>query len=323
MKIPALILAGITTFAAGAHATPEVEPAMAAAYTQSIQSLASSADPRDWILAVALSSGPASRTAETAATYARATAAAPGDVLVQWLAAMREDEVAIAALTRLEPDNAVSWLPALRSAFQHHDEAAIDAALAGFAASTRVDDHHGQLLHAWQAAFQRQPDTGLCESARPCDRTEHDFTLAMAMTTASVFPAYAPIVHFCKATPADSLRHAQCEAGARRMFEDSGTLVSSAVGFVLLRGLDALTPADEELRRQRDWLQDVTMPLHRDFGPDAPGFAEFVADWSTQDSEIEVMRRQAQRAGLSLTPPDGWISPGQRAREAEQARGAP
>jgi len=324
MKIPAWILVGMLPFASAvccAHESGGAAPASRATWSPLSQSLAISSDPRDWILAAILSSTP--RSAEIAAVFAKAAAAAPDDVLVQWLAAVRDDETAITTLTRLEPDNGASWLPALDSAIRHKDAAGIDAALAGFSASTRFDDHFGQLLHAWQAALQRQPDTGVCEAGKACDRAERDFTLAMAMTSASAFPALQSILSFCKATSTHSLRHQQCETGARRMLEGGNTLVSSSIGFALLRNLDALTPADEELRGQRDWLQEVTLPLHRDFVSGAPGFAEFVADWSTLDSELEVMRRLAQRAGQPLTPPDGWVSPRQRARDAEKARGEP
>ena len=107
------------------------------------------------------------------------------------------------------------------------------------------------------------------------------------------------------------------------MFRNSQTLISSAVGFALLRNLDALTPAHEELRRQREWLSKVTMPIHRNFVPGNAAYAAFLADWTTLDSEFEVMRRLAQRNGQPVLPPDDWVSPGQRAREAAKARGEP
>jgi len=320
MKISALLLAGLATFVAmptrasdGGHADVNAE------HARFTQALATSPNPRDWMLSASMLAVPSS--AESVATLAKAAAAAPDDVLVQWIAATSGNEAAATALPRLQPDNGASWLPILDLVIKRGDEAAIDAALAGFSASTRFDDHYAQTLHAEQAALTRAPDAMLCSSDKVCDRAQAEFVFAMAFTAASVFPAVMPILTYCKATPAASLRRHQCETGGRNMLENGETQVSSSMGFALLRGLNALTPADEELRRQQDWLRDVTMPLHRDFDPGAPGFAAFVADWTTLDSEFEVMRRLAQRAGQPLTPPVGWVSPGQRAREAEKARG--
>lgn len=324
MKIASLVLAGLAAFASTSTFANDTnaEADWQADQARLAQSLAASTSPRDRMLSASL---PAMlKSAQGDAVLAKAAAAAPDDVLVQWMAAVHGNEAATAALPRLEPDNAAAWLPALRIAIERRDDMAIDSALGGFAAGTRVDDHYGQLLHAWQDALRRQPDAAACDGdEKHCVRAGRDFTYAVALTAASVFPAVAPILTFCKATPGDSPRRRQCEAGGHVMFENGNTQVSSAVGFALLRGLDALTPADEALRRRQDWLRDVTTPLHRDLEPGAPGFAEFMADWTALDSEFEVMRRLAQRAGQPLTPPDGWVSPGQRAREAAKARGEP
>lgn len=322
MKLASLVLAVVAAFAS----TPvcangaDDEANWKATRGHLAQSLAASSNPRDWLLSAALFAEP--RSAEAAATLAKAVAAAPDDALVQWVAATAGNESATTALTRLEPDNGASWLPMLRSAIERDDESGIDAALSGFSASARFDDHYGQLLHAWQDALRAEPDAPICDGdEKHCNRTEREFSLAMALTAASVFPATQPILNFCKATAADSPHRRQCETGARNMFRNSQTMVSSAVGFALLRDLDALTPADKELRRQREWLSKVTMPIHRNFVPGNAAYAAFLADWTTLDSEFEVMRRLAQRNGQPLLPPDGWVSPGQHAREASKARG--
>jgi len=324
MKLSALTVAAMAAFALISACANDAddEANWKAAQAHLAQSLAASSSPRNWMLSSSLAAAPGS--AEAAATLAKAATAAPDDVLVQWVAAVSGNEAATAALTRLQPDNAASWLPALRAAIGRRDETAIDDALTGFAAGTHVDDHYGQLLHAWQDVLQRQPDAQICDGdEKHCVRAGRDFVLAVALTAASVFPAVQPILAFCKATAADSPRRRQCEAGGRVMLEDGDTLVSSAVGFALLRGLGALTPADEALRRQQEWLSDATMPVHRRLEPGTPEFAAFVADWTALDNEFEVMRRLAQRAGQPPLPPDGWVSPGQRAREAANARGEP
>lgn len=285
------------------------------------RALAASPRPRERILAASM---PAPKSARSTAAIAEASAAAPDDALVQWIAAVHGNVAATAALTRLEPDNGASWLPALGLAVEQGDGAGVDSALAGLAASTRFDDHQGQLLHAWQDALRRQPDAPACVAGERCERAERDFLVASEFTAASVFPFPQAALAFCKAAPANTPRHRQCEAGARGMLDNGRTLVSKAVGYSLLGHLHALTPADEEERRRQDWLATVTEPMLRgDLAPGSAEFAAFMADWTALDSEMEVLRRGAQRAAQPVLPPDGWISPHQRARDAAKARGKP
>lgn len=328
MKVFAWIFISITMCVAVAPAFARdgapAEERWEAAQSRLFAELGSSPIPRDRTLAA---SAQASRgDGESAATLAQVAAAAPDDVLVQWLAAVQGDDAvttdtAIAALVRLEPDNAATWLLATRAAVLREDTAGLDAALVGFAASTRFDDHYAGLLHAWLDALQRHPQApSACEAAVGCDHRQSDFLVALAWTTASVFPSAQPLLEVCNAAVAGSLRHQQCEAGGRGMLTNASTLVSATIGYALLDRIGALTASDEELRRRHDWLSHVLAPVHRDMQPGSADFAAMAADWLRLDSEIEVMRSMARRAGKPVLPPDGWTSPRQHAR-ASTGRG--
>ncbi len=288
------------------------------AQSRLFEELESSPIPRDRALAA---SAQARRgDADSSADLAQAAAAAPDDALVQWLAAVHggkttTTDTAIVALVRLEPDNGATWLLASRAAALRADAAGLDVALAGFAASTRFDDHYAGLLHAWLDALRRHPSTPTaCDTVAACDRRQSDFLVATAWTVASVFPSAQPLLEVCTGAAVGSTRRQQCEAGGRSMLSNAPTLLSATIGYALLDRIGALTAADEELRRRHDWLSHVLAPVHRDMQPGSADFTAMAADWARLDSEIEVMRRMAQRAGKPLLPPDDWTSPRQRAR---------
>ena len=82
MKLSSLLLAALVAFvssSASANGADE-EANWKATRGHLAQSLATSPNPRDWLLSAALFAEP--RSAETAATLAKAAAAAPDDVLV-------------------------------------------------------------------------------------------------------------------------------------------------------------------------------------------------------------------------------------------------
>jgi len=109
---------------------------------------------------------------------------------------------------------------------------------------------------------------------------------------------------------------------ARGMLDNGQTPVSKAVGYSQLRHLDALA-------RRRGSAPTAGLARFR-HGADparsrvgAAAFAAFVAAWTTLDREIEVPRRRARHSGQPLLPPNGWVGPGRRARDASKAREAP
>lgn len=280
------------------------------------QTLRTSRQPRDWALAaVSMAGSPAADTAADALLQ-RALAAAPDDVLVHWLAAQhasrqKQDELAArsaSVLTRLEPDNAASWLPAAALAARAGDAAALDAALARMATATRCDSHFADALSAWIEAYERQPIPGAGTSDAPTAA----FTAALARASALAIPAYAPLMAACRdndGTSVPAQRRAHCNAVGHLLLQQGPTLIDRDVGAGLLRhGGDAtLTEADRAMQRRLAWHRQQATALALDEDPAA--LRAYAADWRTRTDETEVIERALRRAGLPTEPPADWIPP--------------
>lgn len=269
--------------------------------------------PRDWALAATASPDPSRTIGATGVHFDgdlfRAAQAAPGDALVQWLAANYGDTstpenaarraAAIDALTRIEPDNGAVWMQALGAASERHDEGAVDDALARMAESARFDDHFVDVVHAWIDVYDRHSPPASLST----DAYDAGFVAAFAKAAASALPAYNVVVRACKA-PAPG-RAATCTAAARTMLAHGDTLVARSIGYAVLRNLDAATDADRAAHRDLEWYSANSL---RGTGQDgeARDALAHESDWRRMDDEIDILKSALRRAGLPTSSPADW-----------------
>ncbi|HKE46640.1 MAG TPA: hypothetical protein VKB52_01130, partial [Rhodanobacteraceae bacterium] len=194
----------------------------------------------------------------------RAASLASDDALVQWLTAnhllaTHDGERAapvIAALTRLESDNAAAWALALALAASRGEPDGVDSALAHMAASARSDEHVVDALHAWLAVYEQHPRPRGA-FANPAEADAAPFVDAMSRATAAALPSYQPIVDACKSS-SGTARATDCAGAAHVMLYRATSLSSRALGFVLLRNLgdSYITPDDLAARRDLAWIAE-------------------------------------------------------------------
>lgn len=327
MKTTLFALAfAVATPCAAAHATSLLEQLDEQAWQTReaaiTQALRSSDRPRDWVLAAMPAIGPSATQAgsagDSAALLQRALAQAPNDALVLWLVANRalgagDDAIAArsaTALTRLEPDNATSWVPALALASRHADDARIDNALAGMAAATRYDDHFAEAVRAWMDIYDRHGSASIA----PAASSGESFTAAMAKASAFALPAYAPLSSACKSTAdhrVTAQRRADCSTAGRLMLQRGSTLVARSIGSMLLTqgGEGALTAGDRATLRTLDWLRYQGAYVFPNDERDSAALRAYAADWRALDDEVAVITRALRRAGRPAEPPQDWSPP--------------
>jgi hypothetical protein len=245
----------------------------------------------------------------------RAAAAATDDALVQWLTANRllathDGERAapvIAALTRLESDNAAAWALALALAASRGESAGVDAALARMAASARSDEHVVDALHAWLSVYEQHPRPRAA-FANPAEADAAPFVDAMARATAAALPSYQPIVDACRSASGKA-RARDCAGAAHVMLYRAASLSTRAVGFVLLRNLgdSYVTEADLAARRDLAWIAENAGRASGFSDLDRLAIEAHREDWRTLGDEYEIMQRALRRAGLPTEAPPGWM----------------
>ncbi|GAA0710745.1 hypothetical protein GCM10009105_12140 [Dokdonella soli] len=291
--------------------------------------------PRDWMLAANMMRFVGDASAKPpqpsrAELLERAARRAPDDVLVQWMATLDRSggntcvakpvpDENVEALTRLEPDNAASWMMALALASARKNPALVDDALAHMASSARYDDHFADTLHAWIDVYDRfpMPDSILAteflaptpQTPRTTSQSMLSSTSALAQAAAIAMPAYHTLITACKPGTGDGdswQRHAYCEDAGRLMLGKGKTLIARSIGFAVLRNLGRFTAADQQERRNLDWYMHAGIELFGDDGRDADALAAYQVDWRNLDDEIEVIRRALRRAGLPDEAPAGW-----------------
>lgn len=300
--------------------------------TATFNSLSTSSNPRDWasaVLAIGLKKDVASEH-EQIALLDRALAAAPDDALVQWIALTQSNRVSQSATTReaivrtlerLEPDNAAVWMEALELASQRKDQAAIDAALARMAASTRDDEHFSDLIKVSLDVFKRYPWPdeyfALFEKQNPdlSSRSVKEtapYIYAVAITAAFALPAYQSLIKACTVNPATgegTARAKDCVIIGRLMVAHGTTLIANRIGSSVLRLSCTFNDDDVQRARTQDWIRQQKTTLNG--SPTAePMSREIITsmnDWIETGSELESMRLAVARADKPLTPPADWV----------------
>jgi hypothetical protein len=296
---------------------------------QIFDGLRHSPQPRDWALAgvaVLDFTGETSRGPERDALLKRAVDAAPGDALVQWIAARRRvdgaiDAIAADALQGLrskEPDNAAVWLHDLIAAQKRKDAGAVDEALNRMATASRFDGHLTDLAQALVEVYQRTPVPAL--PATPGTEFLQSpnvlpYAIAMAAASASALPAFQDLIAACRidpATGANAPRSADCAAVGRLMAARGDTVIANHIGMAVLRVSKTFSDDDVHLARDTDWVLDrssATMTALESSRDPSVGDAlvAYMTDWFATGNEIEAMRRAVVRSGGAVTPPDDWV----------------
>lgn len=284
--------------------------------------------PRDWALAglnyIVIGPDPVSQPVRDELVQ-RALRKAPDDIVVHWLVANsaggKSDAPAklasIAALKRLEPDNAAAWVLTLSQAAKRNDTNEVDAALAHMAGATRFDAHYFDVMHAWLDVYTRYPPPPPKTQSAP-DPHDPNFDMPLIAATAragaTALPALQALTIECKpagSVPIDFTRRHDCAEIGRLMLHHSSTVMSRMIGFVVLRNLgdDVLTAEEREARRNLDWYEWNLMKITASPENHASGLKQFDDDMRTLDDETETIKRALQREGVAAEAPAGWTLP--------------
>ena len=287
--------------------------------------LGASGDPRDLAasaLVASMNFGSPHLNAESQASLARAIAAAPDDVLVQWialqvsrLAQLPHAKIALTRLQHLEPDNGAVWLETLNQLPKPADSAAVDATLARLATSSRFDLHVGEMSKLMLDAFGRVPSNDIAEAFRQVggddqpSRLNVPALLALGTSSTAAIPAYQDLVHACKDDAEQNPgRRADCTTIGHLMATRGDTGIANRIGYALLRVTQTFTDDDVRAARQDDWLDSQSTKALQiaDSHTGADVMLDMQQTWARLGSERAATFDTVQRAGLPLTPPDDW-----------------
>lgn len=306
-----------------------------------IQSLRDSTNPRDWAIAVMLGSseGKSESSPLDSGLMDRAAAAAPDDVLVQWLALghQRNDSdrihsAPLHALRALEPDNAAIWLVSLNRAAQAKDATGVEVALERMADSKRFDTHYFQVARAIADAtlkFALPQDVldNMGMAHDPDARRTYAEVMGVAYAAATVMPAFQSLTRVCTVdakTGANVLHTADCARIGQLFIEHSPTLLANHIGFALLRLSHTWTDADVQAARRMNWVfEQYSVLLTADESTLEP--SEYLQGIYATGNELEAARLAVERAGKPTQPPADWVdkrSPFSAERLANDARRA-
>lgn len=242
---------------------------------------------------------------------ARATALAPNDAWVQWIAAVYLPRSKIVsepalALQRIEPGNGAIWMFQLAAASEARDEKGITEALVRIGAAHSFDDHFGDAMVEWLRVVRTypMPQTGNDASAQASSQMPLIMAVNRAAATSSV--SYAIATRACESTsqPLAIDRREACLAAGRLMLKESAGLISMRVGASLLR----LAHAEDatEVTRNADYFMNEASELSRSAMFDSAELERYQADWLQSRSEVQAITNQLKRAGVPLLAPNDW-----------------
>ncbi|HEY2344854.1 MAG TPA: hypothetical protein VGH80_03100 [Xanthomonadaceae bacterium] len=282
--------------------------------------LQKSDSPRDWALsAQLLDTRPASgaNLRERLAILQKAAHAAPDDRMVQGLWA----DVALdghckakmacgnpSALSRLEPDNGIAWLPAVDRAWRAGNPRVTDAAIARLAQSSRYNEHIGEAIAAWRDVLQRFPPPKP-DGANVTAEGGHVLELAFDEAVETAIPSAASLVDACsraKHPNAGAKRFQDCGRIARVMMGRSQTLVGRSFGVAVLRASHTGTPADVERVRTVTWQAEQAGKFAAAIAADPVARQNYMNLIQSNDSEMPAIHYDLTIFGMALTPPPDW-----------------
>lgn len=334
MALINLLLAA--TLAAGPTAQQAAEAAGRNHLLQLIAALRASPTPRDQALFSQLHdiqtiSDPKEK-AWRGAALRRAAEQAPNDRLVQWFWAIADEDRSGCsasspcperrmALARLEPENAAAWMPAGADAWQRRDTDEMDRLIGKMAKATFSDEMFVEATMAWNEVYARYPYPAATVAAWRAAAKEAtgvapdiDPDIAAMMSSVAMSAAIAqPSVSVHRACDraknpeAAAERFQDCARLGRVMVSGGRTMMSSLMGFSLLRRSETATQSDFEATRANRWRREQSTNLSVKFETDATAFRAYFVDLESTGSELRAQELQLQRAGISLLPPEGWM----------------
>lgn len=287
--------------------------------------LRESSAPRDWMLASQLwpldENDPLSGHVARAELLRNAVAAAPDDVIVQWVgmtarpggsgggcSAPAQLPANMDNVLRLEGDNGIAWLPVLQQAYRDKDALGVDSALSRMAAATRFDDHandHAQIL---VALYEQNPQmvAALSDGATTAGL---DANFDMAMTVASsAAPSLYLLDTVCERDQQPAVeprRFSICTDIARQLVAHGKNFGLREQGRSLLRKLGEVDPKGDESKREMAYL--VWAMGH---ASDQAQLGAIVRDeWLRTGDDVQTARAVVRALGLPLTPPAVWQMP--------------
>ena len=304
--------------------------------TRMVASLRASSSPRDQALATLLYtlqtySDPREK-AWRGPVLRRAAADAPNDRLVQWLWAVATPGMSGCdaahpcperpmALARLEPDNVTAWTPAGQEAWKQHDDAALDLLIENMAGATYNDELFVDAAVALNEVYKRYPIPATLMAARAATQTsEYGLAAEMDPESAGMISAIAiaaaialpsmGVMQACdkaKNPRAASTRFESCARVGRTTLTKGRTYWSISMGTLVLKRSGNINADDIALIRKLRWRSQQAITLSKDFQSNVAGFREYFADLESTRSELRAQDLQLHRAGISMTPPEGWM----------------
>lgn len=297
------------------------------------EKLRQSSDPRDWMVASQLFQigdlDPASNGAARAELLKNAAAAAPDDVLIQWVAAMavpasggggcsapKPLPANLDGLLRLEAANGLAWLPVLQQSYQDKDALGVDAALARMAAADRYDDHRQEYMRMLVKLYAANPQVGARIGADlestvgkldEAGQAEVSFGMAMGQTMA-VAPSLYLLNKVCdpkQETAPEARRLALCADVGQRLAERGVNASLRRDGESLLELVGQSQGKIQALDRELEflsWMLDQASDQQR-------ASAIFREEWSRSGDEVDALRATVNALGLPTTPPAMWQPP--------------
>jgi hypothetical protein len=258
------------------------------------------------------------------------------DPLIWWIAANDcpaapprcDRRAAIAHLQSLAPSNAAVWILSDRPR-RPTDRESVDAALDAqddlhldhIAAASRFDIYLGEALRSYMDALSRLPLpqrsalTDAAFDAPPSDDVVRGM-LAFGYTMAEALPRLSYFAGLCDADAIARLgapRRERCLAAMRTAVREADSvLIERLASGVLLRLLPEGPDRDAMLRAtaRTAWQMESWMALGTTGDPPltrARFEHERVALWLAPGaSELDVMRKQLETAGIALDPPSDW-----------------
>jgi hypothetical protein len=312
---------------AEAEEAAAVHPEVTAWLNSLAASLRASASPRERALGtkLALDSWSDASVAARGRQLREAAKAAPADPLVQSMWAIASDAEAGCdarspcvgrrfAHARVEPGNAVAWIPAFPKADEKPGEAEIDGLLEKMAAAERADDLFALNVRAWNDIYSARP----LQPALLREQSEYHqhprqavHVAAIANAAAMVFGNWQPVLKTCrrKEQPQAPARRFELCAQAGRVFMRAGTsFITESLGFALVRNSGLVTADDRLARRRSQWRQQAMIDLAKAL-ENPREFDLYFDDLLSSGVEARAVELLMQRNGVPIEPPANWQAP--------------
>lgn len=240
-------------------------------------------------------------------------AASANDPLALWLAAVDcpvstcEEHAAVAALVRIEPDNAAVGQIEMNLAAKTGDAVGVRNGLHRMATATRYDSHESELVQGLLRATdgidvpRRLLRHGRGAVGREAARTALAAGIWMRVST----PSFTAFLDTCRPGVAGEIER-DCVAAARNL-SDGDTLMSRSIGpRVWYQLADSAVERDRALVRWRDWRWLGSNVIGVFDTDTAQGLVRWRDARMSSGSEVAAFRAMERARGISDSPPEGF-----------------